>query len=149
VELPRTSPGTKKQAVVPSSQLTEIRGAKQELSLLAVDDEPHTLELYQAMLNAMGHSVRTAENGYAALRILEQFPLPDLVLMDVQMPILSGTDTLRIIRERYPDVKVVAQSAHALVGDRERFMQEGYDEYLPKPFTAEQMEKVISNLLGS
>ena len=69
--------------------------------------------------------------------------------MDVQMPVLSGTDTLRIIRERYPDVKVVAQSAHALVGDRERFMQEGYDEYLPKPFTTEQMEKVISNLLRS
>jgi len=147
VELPRTSPGIKKHPVPPPSQLTEIREAAQELSILAVDDEPHTLELYQAMLNAMGHSVRTAENGYAALRVLEQFPLPDLVLLDVKMPILSGTDTLRIIRERYPYVKVVAQSAHALVGDRERFMQEGYDEYLPKPFTSEHMEQVISNLL--
>jgi CheY-like chemotaxis protein len=81
--------------------------------------------------------------------MLEQFPLPDLILMDVQMPVVSGTDTLKIIRERHPDVQVVAQSAHALVGDRERFMKEGYDEYLPKPFTTEQLEKVLIHLKGS
>jgi len=149
VELPMTSPGAKKQHVPSPGQLTEIKDSKQELSILAVDDEPHSLELYQAMLNAMGHSVRMAGNGYEALRILEQFPMPDLVLMNVQMPILSGTDTLRIIRERWPELKVVAQSAHALVGDRERFMKEGYDEYLSKPFTTEQMGKVISNLVRS
>ena len=59
---------------------------------------------------------------------------------------MSGTDTLRIIRERYPDLKVVAQSAHALSGDRARFMEEGYDEYLPKPFTALQLEQIIAGL---
>lgn len=148
VELPLMLPGIKKQQTPKADRVPEISESKPEFSVLAVDDEPHTLELYQAMLNGMGHSVRIAGNAYEALRILEQFPLPDLVLMDVQMPILSGTDTLRIIRERYPDVKVVAQSAHALLGDRERFMKEGYDEYLPKPFTLEQMEKVISNLRG-
>jgi PAS domain S-box-containing protein len=149
VELPLRSPGIRKQHPAPVEQDSGVSESKLEVSILAVDDEPHTLELYQALLNAMGHSVRMAGNGYEALRILEQFPLPDLVLMDVQMPVLSGTDTLRIIRERYPDVKVVAQSAHALVGDRERFMKEGYDEYLPKPFTTGQMKKVISNLMGA
>jgi CheY-like chemotaxis protein len=148
VELPRKSPGRKKQRVTREEQVYEMNESELELSILAVDDEPDTLELYQAMLNTMGHSVRTACNGYEALRIMEEFPLPDLVLMDVQMPVLSGTDTLRIIRERHPGVKVVAQSAHALVGDRERFMKEGYDEYLPKPFTPAQMEKVLSSLKG-
>ncbi len=148
VELPRKSPGRKKQRVPRKEQVYEMSESELELSILAVDDEPDTLELYQAMLNTMGHSVRTACNGYEALRIMEEFPLPDLVLMDVQMPVLSGTDTLRIIRERHPGVKVVAQSAHALVGDRERFMKEGYDEYLPKPFTPAQMEKVLSSLKG-
>jgi len=149
VEMPLISPGIKKQHQPPVDQVSGVSESKLEISILAVDDEPHTLELYQAMLNPLGHSVRTAENGYEALRMLEQFPLPDLVLMDVQMPVLSGTDTLRIIRERHPGVKVVAQSAHALVGDRDRFLKEGYDEYLPKPFTTEQMEKVMANLRGN
>ena len=94
----------------------------------------------------MGHQVSTAASGYEALRILEQYPLPDLVLMDIQMPVISGTDTLRIIKERYPELLVIAQSAFALRGDRERFLKEGYDEYLPKPFTANQLEEVISSL---
>jgi PAS domain S-box-containing protein len=149
VELPMKSPGIKKQHQPLPDRVSEVSDSKLEVSVLAVDDEPHTLELYQVLLNDMGHSIRTAGNGYEALRMMEQFPLPDLVLMDVQMPVLSGTDTLRIIRERHPGVKVVAQSAHALVGDRERFMKEGFDEYLPKPFTTAQMEKVIANLKGN
>jgi PAS domain S-box-containing protein len=148
VELPLELPRIKKQHQPPVEKVSHESESKHEISILAVDDEPHTLELYQAMLNGMGYSVRTAPNAYEALRMLEQFQLPDLVLMDVQMPVLSGTDTLRIIRERHPDVKVVAQSAHALVGDRDRFLKEGYDEYLPKPFTTKQMEKVVSNLRG-
>ena len=66
--------------------------------------------------------------------MLEQKQKPDLILLDVSMPVLSGTETLRIIKERYPDLKVVAQSAHALIGDRDRFLKAGFDEYLPKPF---------------
>jgi len=127
---------TEKAAKVPFS------GPK--LAILAVDDEPDTLELYEAMLSGMGHRVTTAVNGYEALRILERHPLPDMVLMDIQMPVISGTETLRMIRERYSGLKVVAQSAHALTGDRDRFLGEGYDDYLPKPFTPEQLHKVIS-----
>lgn len=126
---------------VPVRDLSEHR-----ISILAVDDEPDTLELYHAMLTQMGHEVSVAETGYEALRILEQYPLPDLVLMDIQMPVMSGTDTLKIIRERYPELWVVAQSAHALTGDRDRFLGEGYDDYLPKPFTTVQLEKVIYKL---
>jgi CheY-like chemotaxis protein len=120
-----------------------------KFSILAVDDEPDTLELYQVLLTQMGHKVSMAASGYEALRILEQFPLPDLVLMDIQMPVMSGTDTLRIIRERYPELKVVAQSAHALRGDRDRFLEEGFDDYLPKPFTAKQLEEVVSGLVSA
>lgn len=148
LELPIKSPGIKTKYEPLGDQVKAQSESNRETSILAVDDEPHTLELYQAMLNAMGHSVRIATNGYEALRILDQFPLPDLILLDVEMPVLSGSDTLKIIRERYPDLKVVAQSAHALVGDRERFISEGYDEYLPKPFTSEQLELALSNLQG-
>ena len=148
LELPLRSTGRDKQLMPELKSVQEGERTGQEISILAVDDEPDTLELYQVMLTQMGHHVTTAATGYEALRILEQFPLPDLVLMDSQMPVMSGTDTLRIIRERYPVMKVVAQSAHALTGDRERFLGEGYDDYLPKPFSTAELEKVIWELIG-
>ena len=148
VEHPRKSTGGDKKVEIEVKKVQERVHSAGQISILTVDDEPDTLELYQAMLKQRGHRVSAAATGYEALRILEQYPLPDLVLMDIQMPVMSGTDTLRIIRERYPEIKVVAQSAHALTGDRDRFLGEGYDDYLPKPFTAAQLDKVISKLMG-
>jgi CheY-like chemotaxis protein len=148
VEHPLKSTGADKKVKIEVKKVKERVHSGGQISILTVDDEPDTLELYQAMLTQRGHRVSAAATGYEALRILEQYPLPDLVLMDIQMPVMSGTDTLRIIRERYPEIKVVAQSAHALTGDRDRFLGEGYDDYLPKPFTAAQLDKVISKLMG-
>ncbi|MEA3460756.1 MAG: PAS domain S-box protein [Bacteroidota bacterium] len=148
VEHPMKSPALNKHAIREEKIVQVPSSSGGKISILTVDDEPNTLELYQVMLSQMGHHVSIAENGYEALQMMEQYPLPDLVLMDIQMPVMSGTDTLKIIRDRYPEVKVVAQSAHALTGDRERFLGEGYDAYLPKPVTAAQLSKVISELLG-
>jgi PAS domain S-box-containing protein len=148
VEHPLKATGKEKQVIGEVKMVHDSTGAGAQISILTVDDEPDTLELYQAMLTQMGHHVSVAATGYEALRILEQYPLPDLVLMDIQMPVMSGTDTLKIIRERYPEIKVVAQSAHALAGDRDRFLGEGYDAYLPKPFTAAQLEMVLLDLTG-
>lgn len=148
VELPMNMSVSKNELHVAEKKADNAVESKLEMSILAVDDDPDALELYRAMLNKEGYSVRTAGNAYEALKILEQFSLPDLVLLDVQMPVISGTETLRIIRDRFPGVKVVAQSAHALVGDRDRFMKEGFDEYLSKPFTSAQMKEVISILLN-
>lgn len=147
VEHPVKSPAPDKHYMREEKTVKESSSSGGKISILTVDDEPDTLELYQVMLTQLGHHVRTAENAYEALRIMEQYPLPDLVLMDVQMPVMSGTDTLKIIRERYPEVKVVAQSAHALTGDRERFLREGYDAYIPKPITPAELKRVLSELL--
>jgi len=146
VEHPLKAIDPDSQVHIESDTVREYLPLDKKISILAVDDEVDTLELYQALLTQMGHRVTTAATGYEALRILEQYPLPDLVLMDVQMPVMSGSDTLKIIKERYPQIKVVAQSAHALAGDRARFLGEGYDDYLPKPFTADQLDRVLSEL---
>ncbi len=148
VELPVKAGDSDLQLQREVTKAAEMERSGQKISILAVDDEPDTLELYHAMLMQMGHEVSVADTGYEALRILEQYPLPDLVLMDIQMPVMSGTDTLRIIRKRYPEIWVVAQSAHALTGDRDRFLGEGYDDYLPKPFTTAQLEQVICKLIA-
>ncbi len=116
------------------------------LSVMVVDDAQDSVELMRELFSGLGHNVVTAESGYEALKLLEKQPVPDLVSMDVQMPFLTGTDTMKIMKERYPAIKVIAQSAHALVGDRARFLREGFDGYLPKPFTSEQLEEVLKLL---
>jgi len=149
VELPVKAQGAVEQYIPEKMKAPESGKTGKVISILVVDDEPDTLVLCQSILTQLGHKVSLAATGYEALRILEQFPLPDLVLMNIQMPVMSGTDTLRLIKERYPDLKVVAQSAHALTGDRDRFLGEGYDNYLPKPFTKAELNQVISELTGN
>jgi len=148
VELPLRAEDVKQELPPRIRRVNKVERSGQKISILAVDDEKDTLELYQVLLTQMGHKVTIADNAYEALRILEYNPLPDLVLMDIQMPVMSGIDTLKIIRSRYLELKVVAQSAHALAGDRNRFLSEGFDAYLPKPFTPAELDDVIGELLG-
>jgi CheY-like chemotaxis protein len=139
VKATRGKPGRASRSEVEegSPEITDIQ------RILVVDDEPDSRDLIQEMLPADGFEVVEAANGFDALKVLEQAPLPDLIFMDDQMPVLSGTDTMRIIKDRYPGIRVVAQSAHALVGDRSRFLEDGFDAYLPKPFTRDELEGVL------
>ena len=147
VELPVTSGITSswesRRATKPPSET----GQTDQMRVMVVDDEDDSLELFREILQRMGHEVLIADTGFEALRLLEQWPLPDLIFMDIQMPVLSGIDTLRLIRERYEDIPVIAQSAHALAGDRARFLSEGFDEYLSKPFTPEKLLEVITSII--
>ena len=148
LELPEKSPaGIVPKETEPSIQVSSL-DLDNKFSIMVVDDESDSIELYQALLASMGHFVSKALTGYEALKMLEQKQKPDLILLDVSMPVLSGTETLRIIKERYPDLKVVAQSAHALIGDRDRFLKAGFDEHLPKPFSEEQLTGIISKLFN-
>jgi CheY-like chemotaxis protein len=148
MELPEKGPsGIVSKEKEPSIQVA-LPDFDKKFSIMVVDDDSDSIELYQALLTSMGHAVTKALTGYDALQMLEQKQKPDLILLDVSMPVLSGSDTLRLIKERYPDLIVVAQSAHALLGDRERFLKEGFDEYLPKPFSKEQLTGIISKLFN-
>ena len=146
VRLPRKVRGSKKGSV--RKAVKDLPAGKKipALKILVVEDEPDSLDLFSEMLSRMGHTVLRASTGYEALALLEKEEI-NLVFMDDQMPVMSGTDTLRIIRSRFGSLKVVAQSAHALVGDRARFIKEGFDAYLPKPFTEEQLQEVLASLV--
>jgi len=120
--------------------------SNEPLFIMVVDDEPDSAELMEKMVVSMGHRVVKTYNGYEALQYLDQSTPPDIIMLDVEMPVLSGTDVLSIIRQRFPEIRVVAQSAHALHGDRKRFLNEGFDEYLPKPYTKQQLSAVLNAL---
>ena len=102
--------------------------------VLIVEDNRQNLELVQFLLEEAGHDVRAAYDARGARAELER-AVPDLVLMDMQLP---GTDGLELVAElradaRFRHLPIVALTAHALRGDRERFLAGGCDGYIPKP----------------
>ena len=113
-------------------------------SVLVVEDNPQNLELVEFLLEEAGVEVRAAADAESATEILSSFR-PDLVLMDMQLP---GTDGLSLVRQlrrasSTVDLPIVALTAHAMRGDRERFLAGGCDGYLAKPIdTARFVDQV-------
>ena len=106
--------------------------------ILAVEDTPHNLYLMTYLLEAAGHEVKqatTGTDGLAAARTSR----PDLVLLDIQLPDIDGERVLTLLREDpvLADVPVVAVTAYAMVGDRDKKLSAGFDGYLSKPLDPE------------
>jgi CheY-like chemotaxis protein len=125
-----------RQKVRPSSARTRTRAARQPLRVLLAEDNPVNQEVAVQMLERRGHSVIVAENGRQALTAIERHKF-DLVLMDVQMPEMGGLEATQLIREKEKStgghLPIVAMTAHAMPGDRERCIAAGMDGYLAKP----------------
>src|SRR5207245_306429 len=102
--------------------------------ILAVDDVSHNLELMTYLLQASGHDVLAAASGHEAVRVAKQSH-PDLVVLDVQLPDISGYRVLEELRAdpELADVPVIAVTAYAMVGDRDHALAAGFDGYLSKP----------------
>jgi signal transduction histidine kinase/ligand-binding sensor domain-containing protein/CheY-like chemotaxis protein len=116
------------------------------LRILVAEDNLVNQRLMQRLLEKAGHSPIIAEDGMEALRLLETEPV-NLVLMDVQMPHLDGLKTTARIRDRErttgDHVPVVALTAHAMSGDREKCLQAGMDAYISKPVRPEELLSTI------
>lgn len=119
--------------------------------ILLVEDSPANILVAQAILEGLGYASETANNGKEALAKLETNTF-DLILMDVQMPVLDGYSTTRIIRQmeaenNKPKISIIGITAHALSDDRERCLKAGMDEYIAKPFHQEDLQlKIIAAL---
>ena len=119
--------------------------------VLIVDDyQPNTV-LVRSFLEEIGCTFSIAKDGEDAIRQTEEQRF-DLILMDVQMPVMDGLKATRIIREREKEQKIrrnniIGMTAHALKGDRERCIGVGMDEYLSKPFTAEELQQKVIKLI--
>ena len=145
VEIPykagSTVQSSKSDPAMPQEHADEIR-------VLLVDDDPDNLLLLTTLLRNEGFRAVTADSGYRALEILDREVLPDLVLLDLQMPVMSGLQTLQIMREKYPGLKVAGQSAYALDSERERSMMSEFDAYITKPYDRNDLVSMIGKLMG-
>ena len=115
-------------------------------SILLAEDNMINQKLAVRILENAGHRVSVAGNGREALEILGKEAI-DLVLMDIMMPVMDGMEATRAIRAREEGTErrtpIVAMTAHAMRGDREKFLDAGMDEYLSKPLKAKELIEVI------
>lgn len=118
-------------------------------SVLIVDDNEHNRE-YARQVLAEHWPVRLAEGGAAALRMLRE-GLPALMLLDLSMPEVDGWAVIEQVRSEldWSELPVVACSAHAMRGDRERALASGFDAYLTKPFRPAELLELVSGFLGA
>jgi signal transduction histidine kinase/CheY-like chemotaxis protein len=126
-------------------------GESQEPRILLVEDNPVNLIVAQKMLATLGYEAEVATHGEAALDALRQHR-HDLVFMDCQMPVLDGYEATRRWRaleaeSGAPRLPIVAMTANAMAGDRERCLEAGMDDYLPKPVSREQLEGCLARWL--
>jgi CheY-like chemotaxis protein len=117
------------------------------LRVLLAEDNPVNQMVMLKMLNKLGYHADVAANGKDVLRSLELQPY-DLILMDVQMPEMDGLETASAIRKRWASAeqpKIIAITAYALKGDREKCLDAGMDDYISKPVKLEELQAVLES----
>jgi signal transduction histidine kinase/CheY-like chemotaxis protein/HPt (histidine-containing phosphotransfer) domain-containing protein len=121
--------------------------------ILLVEDNPINLEVAVGLLESLGCSIQTADNGRMAIEAMNGGSY-DAVLMDCQMPVMDGLSATAEIRRRElgtgkPRVPIIAVTANAMEGDRERCLAAGMDDFLSKPFTQQQLASLLKRWLAA
>jgi signal transduction histidine kinase/CheY-like chemotaxis protein len=137
----------------PPSQKVSVRqfesdlAARQPLRILLAEDNAVNQLVTLKMLSKLGYTVDLATNGLRVLDALSKTEY-DLILMDIQMPEIDGIEATRIIRERFQakHPSIVALTAEALEGDRERLLSLGFDNYLSKPLQAKALQDLLRTI---
>jgi two-component system, sensor histidine kinase and response regulator len=134
-----------------ASSKQSLRETRARLKILLVEDNRVNQAVAVRLLEKRGHEVAVAENGRKALEALEA-GTPDLVLMDVQMPEMDGIQATQAIRQREigtdKRLPIIAMTAHAMAGDKERCLEAGMDGYVSKPIRIQDLISVMDEVLS-
>ncbi len=116
--------------------------------ILVVDDNPLNLKLIKTILSVKGFDVVAVEDPEAVLEVLDEL-MPDLIFLDIQMPKLDGITLLEKIREKFGKeiAPVIALTAYAMRGDREKFLEAGFDDYVQKPIDIKNFLKKVEDYI--
>lgn len=153
VSLPHAPRTTYTESSPPSSYHTQrmnLLPPGMSCTVLVVDDNLSNLQMLRDYLVLKGYNILTAQSGPEALDVLETTTI-HAVLMDIQMPGMDGLEVIRILRrdQRYADLPIIAVTALAMTGDRERCLTAGATEYAPKPLSPRQVAISLARLLHS
>ncbi len=145
--------GIPETEAVPQPLITRhsLRAQKRSLHILLAEDNLVNQMVAQRVLEKWGHAVRTVNNGKEALEALKSQAF-DLVLMDIEMPEMDGLQTTAVVRLREQGtsqhVPIVAMTAHAMKGDKERCLAAGMDAYVSKPVQVNELYEVLEDLMS-
>ncbi|MGU3842337.1 response regulator, partial [Vibrio diabolicus] len=127
-----------------SAPITPSEGERLPLTVLAVDDNPANLKLISALLRERVETVTACSNGQQAVNLATEKKY-DLIFMDIQMPQMDGVTACQHIKELElnKDTPVIAVTAHAMAGERDRLLSAGMDDYLTKPIEEHVLQQVL------
>ena len=128
-----------------------LRSNENPLSILLAEDDETSLISGKRMLEKSGYSVVTAKDGQEALELLTELDF-DLILMDIQMPVMDGVEATRAIRGAArlgakTRIPIIAMTAYAMTGDNEKFIAAGMDDYISKPVDMTVLKKIIERVM--
>lgn len=117
--------------------------------VLCVEDNINNMLLISRVVEAEGHELIRAEDSTEALDALS-VGIPDIILLDVNLPGMNGLDLAQVIRNElhYTDVPIIAITANVLVGDKEKTLAAGCDDYLPKPLDIRKLRSLMRDYMG-
>ncbi|NOY50558.1 MAG: response regulator [Chlorobi bacterium] len=136
------------------TQINETMAQKQplktdkKLKILIVEDEEVSDMYITIVLNELNCDILHAKNGMQAVSLLATNPDTHIILMDIKMPVMDGYQAVKEIRKFNKDVKIIAQTAYALVGDREKALEAGCNDYIAKPIDKDKIIVMIESLVG-
>jgi len=116
-------------------------------TILIVEDDQELLEALSDTLDLAGYTIKTASNGEQALAVLEQYEV-NLVVSDIQMPVMDGHKLLKSIKAKYHDTPVMLMTAYGTIQQAVDAMRDGAVDYLVKPFEAEVLVNMVSQYIG-
>lgn len=117
--------------------------------ILIVEDDPRNMKVVMLTLKSSGYIMVSATDGEQAVQVAVD-EKPDMILMDMQLPKMSGLDATRILREKpeFADTPILALTAYAMKGDEEKYIEGGCTAYMSKPINTRELPGVVAQMLG-
>lgn len=130
---------------IESNSILDLNGK----DVLIVDDNELNIKIVKRLLEGYGINTKTCNSGFECIELLKSNTHFDLILMDDMMPKMTGTETLHILKEMpsFKD-KIVVLTANAIEGMKEKYIEEGFDDYLSKPIEKNELERVLRKYLN-
>ena len=116
--------------------------------ILIVEDNPQNMRLIEMTLRPRNYTLLKATDGEQALAMVVK-EHPDLIIMDMQLPKMSGLDVTKKLRQmpEFTNIPIIALTAYAMKGDKEKFIEAGCDDYLSKPINTHELPEIIATML--
>ncbi|MBT6006341.1 MAG: PAS domain S-box protein [Prolixibacteraceae bacterium] len=131
----------------PVSKLIETKASNKTKTILIAEDDESSFRFIEIVLDKLQFNFIWVKNGEEAIQLCKENQAIDLVLMDINMPVLNGYDATKKIKKFKPELPIIAQTAYAIAGDREKVLEAGCEDYITKPINRDVLIEMIGKYI--